>query len=101
MAASPPSTWLGGGLSEEGQQQDAGRSAALGGEWAAPGVLGPRALSCLVQEKCLWWGRVNSPWSHEPSSPERRHWGRADVTGMWMVSETCSVQGLCLPWSCL
>lgn len=56
MAASPPSAWLGGCLSKEGQQQDAGRSAALRGEWAAPGILGPRALSCLVQEKCLWWG---------------------------------------------
>ena len=101
MAASPTSAGRGGCLSEEGQQCHAGCSAALRGEWAAPGVLRPRALSCLVQEKCLWWGCVNSLWSHEPSYPKRRHWRRADVTDMWMVSETRSVQGLCLPWSCL
>lgn len=97
VAASPHSARLGGYL----RKASSGTPAALRGEWAVPGVLGPRALSCLVREKCFWWGCVNSPWSHEPSSPERRHWGRANVTGMWMVSETRSVQGLCLPWPCL
>lgn len=61
----------------------------------------PEFCPVWSREKCFWWGCVNSPWSHEPSSPRGDTGDGLMSRGMWMVSETRSVQELCLPWPCL